>query len=819
MKKLTLTLVALLLWASSLEAQIMLKTDKELEVGSNVVGVFGYDPPEYEDYPILNDTISIFCAGVDVNNNGIIDPEDEPASWWKYDTKDTSSSAYKVIDFEYFFKKPYIFALDRDWGAYDVSLTFQGYEEGDETSTYAFGKYIDLENNTLLFKDENKIDNLLHFHQRQGEWLYIKEYPEFDQVSLNGGGKIEDTLKGKFVGFISFFNMRKHPRYGYYESSTYLSILSAKDGELWLEKYGGSGISPATIKKTTTEKIMDFNPETDTITSMTNNFQMIIKSSDANQVKYRFHHNLSENEKLLPYEEEQPTYVARLDVDQYAIVTDDRNIVLKDLYNRKKGDLEMHRSEFEIGYITQTLDYVFVASKHKNEKHTGKVAIYDYINENHFVRPEDSWQYQEWQYVGYQPVATFIDKMSHSSLVHTLCKGIDYNFNGIVEEELGDVAPSLWKSSFETDEEFLPFEKVMDIDFKINLPVRANLSPEGNILIPSGNNLIVFSREEEKTVEVIDLGTYVVSVDAVEFDSNTYYLFGLRDYESGKSYVRVLSQDFTFDKQIETGVNIADARFTNHQSFGNVITVNEGDYEQKNAKIEFFSFDDDGARKQETLYVGGVGSKISMPFVSNMIYVIMTGSHEIHIIKKGQNKVNATLKTDTKGSGGPRDVGFDHRSLLHVSTYSGEIQIYDAQLGHPYPRFDKKGTGFTGDVNSFIYDFIFVDNIMHTYNDPSNRVFLFNGQLTSVDQDFSKFTTPPIRIYPHPVANDFHLVSDELVGELSIAIIDGQGKVVAIHSAVADGEVVLSADELGLGAGNYTAIINGTKAVRFIVIE
>jgi hypothetical protein len=63
------------------------------------------------------------------------------------------------------------------------------------------------------------------------------------------------------------------------------------------------------------------------------------------------------------------------------------------------------------------------------------------------------------------------------------------------------------------------------------------------------------------------------------------------------------------------------------------------------------------------------------------------------------------------------------------------------------------------------------------------------------------------------------MVSDELVGELEIAIIDGQGKIVATHSAVADGEVAMSADELGLGAGNYTAIINGTKAVRFIVIK
>jgi len=818
MKKLTLTLVALLLWASSLEAQIMLKTDKELEVGSNPVGVFAYEPPEYEEYPILNDTISIFCAGVDVNNNGIIDPEDEPPSWWKYNTKDTSSKAYKISDFEYFFVKPYNFTLNTAWGKYDVSTTFIGYD--DKANTFLFGDYIDLEKNKVKYNLWSADNKLLFYYDRHNITAYIKEGDERDSIiSSSPYPHLKQELIGKFIGFASTFGYRKHPNNGVYMANTILSILSVKDGDLWLEEYRGGNTTPVQIEKTKTEKIMDFNPETDTVTSLTNDLQMTIKSSDTNQVKYRFHHNLSENEKLLPYEEETPTYVAKLEDDITAIVTDDRNIVLKDLYNRRKGDIEMHRSEFEVGYIEKQLDYVFVASKYKNEKHTGKVAIYDFINND-----DINYITEDWNYVGYQPVATFVSYDVNRN-IYTICKGIDYNFNGKIEEELGDVAPSLWKSYLSYGGKFSPSEKVMDIGFKINLPMKTSISPDGNLLIPSGNNLIVFSREEEKIIEEIDLGMYVVSVDAIEDKGDIYYLCGLRDYSTGKSYARVISKTAEYDQSIETEPNIVDSKFQKYNLYNLVVTLNEGDYEDSKSNLEFILFHTAEVKKENNIELDGVGSKISLPNQSNRIYPIMTANHKIHIVDLDKEKLTATINTDTKGNGGPRDVeiGTNLESgywLLFTSTYSDEIQMYDASDGKSYHRYNIKRTGYTGDVNYFDYYYTIIDNIQHKYNDPSNRIYLYNSQRTlAVDYDFGKINTPPIRIYPHPVANDFHLVSDELVGDLDIAIIDGQGKIVATHSAIADGEVAMSADELGLGAGNYTAVINGTKAVRFIVIK
>ena len=63
------------------------------------------------------------------------------------------------------------------------------------------------------------------------------------------------------------------------------------------------------------------------------------------------------------------------------------------------------------------------------------------------------------------------------------------------------------------------------------------------------------------------------------------------------------------------------------------------------------------------------------------------------------------------------------------------------------------------------------------------------------------------------------MVSDDLAGTNDIAIINSQGKIVATHSGSSNGTIALNADALGLVAGNYTAVINGNRAVRFVVIK
>ncbi|MER3329288.1 MAG: T9SS type A sorting domain-containing protein [Candidatus Kapaibacterium sp.] len=90
-------------------------------------------------------------------------------------------------------------------------------------------------------------------------------------------------------------------------------------------------------------------------------------------------------------------------------------------------------------------------------------------------------------------------------------------------------------------------------------------------------------------------------------------------------------------------------------------------------------------------------------------------------------------------------------------------------------------------------------------------------KITSVEETAP--TQQTIRVYPHPVSNDFHLVSDDLASTNDIAIINSQGKIVATHRGSSNGAIALNADALGLVSGNYTAVINGTRAVRFVVIK
>jgi len=407
----------------------------------------------------------------------------------------------------------------------------------------------------------------------------------------------------------------------------------------------------------------------------------------------------------------------------------------------------------------------------------------------------------------YQP----LDIMKYENRYYVPTLGVDFNFDSEADFDSGEQLSTIYSFVPEGSE---PFDYAnsgteIELPFYLNFPVNTNVSSDGVIVLPSGNKVYMYDVAEGEITDSLDAGMYV----STAFSVLDYLVLGQRDYAAGKSYARIINDVVGIDVSEEVGNNIVDLGvYQNSAGFG-VVSLSEGTFGEEDAKVNILKLGFTGFTENISIDVGATGSGIAMNIGQTKAAIVMNGSHEVHIIDLLTAEKEFTFSTGTSGFAGPRNAEYVGNEL-YVTTYAGKVLIFNPSTGDKLSEITIDGNteGIAASDNH-----IYVANNNYSNYSPNNRILAFDKTITNVEQ--STVSSTPIRIYPHPVANDFHLVSDDLVGELSIAIIDGQGKIVATHSAVADGEVAMSADELGLGAGNYTAVINGTKAVRFIVIK
>jgi hypothetical protein len=254
---------------------------------------------------------------------------------------------------------------------------------------------------------------------------------------------------------------------------------------------------------------------------------------------------------------------------------------------------------------------------------------------------------------------------------------------------------------------------------------------------------------------------------------------------------------------------VIDALVYNNVAGSGILSLSEGNFGQADSKINIIKLEDNKISENTELEVGIGGNSIVMDSAQTKVAIVMNGSHEIHILNLLTSEIDTTFSTATTGYGGPRNAKFVGE-LLYVTTYSDRILVFNHRTGKKVSSIiiDGNAEGLAVSENK-----LFATNIQYSNYQPNNRIFAYDlDKITSVEEAVP--TQQTIRVYPNPVANDFHLVSDDLAGTNDIAIINSQGKIVATHSGTSNGAIALNADALGL-----TAIINGTRAVRFVVIK
>ncbi|PKL78956.1 MAG: hypothetical protein CVV25_09625 [Ignavibacteriae bacterium HGW-Ignavibacteriae-4] len=792
MKKYILIIALLFCGFVVSNASILTKNSVELVVGSNPVSIL--ENPS-------DGMIHIFCAGVDANDNNVYDEvEDEKPSWWTYNPAGSSVEPTMVKEFDNYFVSPFKPTVDTIKGYTTVILPFAASKTDGQFTGNGFVQGFQMKNTVPAFKTEVTNGEFLSYERQIANTISVVRVNGNDSLIVRNelNNQVDAfELKGDVIEYATFYDE---------DDSQYIAPLYF-DGD-------SSSIAVYEIDKDLNVSFL-FNSKRplfgvvkDSVSSFTGNGKQIFMTSNSGGHVTMSELNKEKNEFLafpqrVGYESGINNYIIGITDDLHIISTNGKDIIAIDL-NWGKGtpNNEMHHSKFEIGYTQYLGNQVYCASSFDNDKKGGRIAIYDLINEPN----QDVTLYNQ-AYVGYQPLALFDLGLDPQQALYTVSLGIDYNFDGIINEEEGDLPATLGTNfSFGSLDKI---DRTKEFYFPINFPLNSNISSDGNIVLPSGNKAYFYNVDAQKITDSLDAGMYVTCA----FSVLDYLVLGQRDYTENKSYIRIKKGDF-IDVKTEVGANVIDCIvYQNASGFG-VVSLSEGNFGQPDSKINIVKLSTMGIGENTAIDVGTGGNSIVANADQTKAAVVMNGSHEIHILNLITGEIDLTFSTGTTGYGGPRESVFNN-DRLYVTTYSNQIMVFDVNSGSKLSSINIDGNS----EGLFIEkNFLMVANNQYSNYEASNRIFAHDiNKITSVEEAIPSEQT--IRVYPHPVSNDFHLVSDDLAGTNDIAIINSQGKIVATYSGSSNGAIALNADALGLTSGNYTAVINGTRAVRFVVIK
>lgn len=795
MKKLILTLALILCGYAISNASILTKQSVELAVGSNPVSIL--ENPS-------DGMIHIFCAGIDANNNNAFDEgEDEKPSWWTYNPAGSSVEPTMVKEFDNYFVSPFKPSIIIAEGEASFGIPFKSAKVGDNfTGEAKFEIY------------EAKTLNILSSEMLFESELLFKEYNKFHTISIirkNGNDLLNITsngtvyidpivLKGDIIDFVTFTDD---------DDNKFLAPVIFDGEKSTIVVFD---ISPESgVKKLFEQDLTHYGVKKDSLTSITTDGERLFLTTSSYDLASVLSINKDKDgffdlQRMIDDVRTSNNYIISLADDIHLVNKGSKDLTVINLnvvYDR--GNIEMHHSKFDVGYMYSTGQQVYCASKKSNEKKGGQISIYDFTNE-----PKKDAAQIDMGYTGYQPLDFFPYGESLNFRYYNISLGIDYNFDGVINEDEGDLPPSVWASSIRGFGTLLEnAELKLNFNFPINFPLNTNISSDGDIPLPSGNMVNFYNVKDNEVYDSFDAEMYV----STAFRVLDYLVLGQRDMEENKSYIRIKKGDF-IDVKTEVGANVVDCIvYQNAAGFG-VVSLSEGNFGQPDAKINILKLSTMGFGDNKEVAVGTGGSSIVINAEQTLAAIVMNGSHEIHILDLLTDEILNTFSTGTSGYGGPRDAKFVG-DLLYVTTYSNKILLFDSKTGKELSSITVDGLT---EGLAITDKYLLAANINYSDYSPSNRIFAYDlDKITSVESQIP--TKQTIRVYPNPVSNDFHLVSDDLAGTNDIAIINSQGKIVATHSGSSNGAIALNADALGLVAGNYTAVINGTRAVRFVVIK
>jgi hypothetical protein len=406
--------------------------------------------------------------------------------------------------------------------------------------------------------------------------------------------------------------------------------------------------------------------------------------------------------------------------------------------------------------------------------------------------------------VGKQPSKIVYSKSNDT--YNIFCLGQDANFNG--EFDAGDEKPSWWtikgqgsiaitKKVFEFEMGDLKFPTKLAYDSEIDV---VYIPHKGRI---SSYDVLNYTLIEESVAEV----------DAISVDlAGPHLMFSVRN-DGSTDQVEVFDRENSnILQKIDAGENVLEAKyFQNSGAFG-IAFLNEGTFGQKDASIMYGQLPHTQTPTLKEVIIGSTGNDIK--YSEGTIAAVANGSHQVTLINYETDEV-ITLPTGTSGFNGPRNLAEVNNALL-VTTYDGDIRSLSSVGVSKILKIKNKVEDIFVDFNR---QFIMATVINNNDYSPSNEV-AYSGQLITSVEDNINETKSEIVVYPNPTT-DFIYVRQEQSLNSNIEIYDITGS--KVYSQDFTGAVAkVEISNLNLTNGTYIVKLTnelGIKTSKFNVID
>lgn len=747
-----------------------------------------------KDYVVGNQPLStfvdndgnlhVFCNGIDQNFNGIVDDGDEPASWWIIDLNQESPEPEKLIDFPRYLKFPFRPAFEDNSAYIPFGAIVDENWNTIESATIAI---YDLQSYTLIETINEEYNPSI---VRKGDYLlHIGNKPDG-----TGFFKIENenSTAEQEIGL----NLVDGYAFDYSEGSgNYIVLLLLENGTF------GEDDSRLIIGKSSSLNSFDFEYQyldagfgANHLFFVDNRACITANKSHEFIILDPINNNEIKKIKLPTTGFDGPRESYHLDDSYFAVSSYSQNLFVVDI-NRAGGKelIEHHRTKGKNESLNIYGNILITSiSNFNNYAANNLISIYNLEN-----NPLDNRKINNILFTGYQPQ----DIMEFEGDYYVICGGIDFNFDGTIDENSGEQYPSLWKLNYnDTKTNIVDVELIENFEFPLNFPFRGNINVDGILYLPSSNIVFEYDLINREMFDSTVYDYYVSSATGIL----DYKIVGLRNGENN-NIVKIANSVNNIDVEQEVGKNVGHLKvYQNMGGFG-VIALCEGDFGSNNSTFHVLKLSFIGVTETLEFEVGGTGNHLLLYEDNRKVLITMNGSHEIHSFDLIDFEIIETYNTGTSGYAGPREA-YEESGIIYYTTYSdfiGKIGLWD-----DLETLD----GMTENINKSNNEFI-ISNIFYSNYEANNRILVTNNSIAPVVNEAT--VENHIRVHPLPAFNEISFASDKLQGYFEISISDINGNTILSDHFNMNGILTLQLNQKQFRAGTYfIEFVSGNKRFK-----
>lgn len=405
--------------------------------------------------------------------------------------------------------------------------------------------------------------------------------------------------------------------------------------------------------------------------------------------------------------------------------------------------------------------------------------------------------------VGSQP-AKIVYSTSNDSY-NIFCLGIDANFNGAFDD--GDELPSWWIIQGKGTQ--VSSKKVFDFQMgDLKFPLKLAYDPEIDLVyIPHQGKISSYDVLGHTLVEE---NVYVANAMSADL-AGPHLMFPVRNDDKKDELVIYDRANSNVLQTIPGGENILESVYFTHSEGIGIAILNEGNYGASDATLMYGTLPHTQLPNLNVLNIGMTGNDIT--FNNGYIGTTSNGSHNINIVRFEDNEVTE-LKTGTTGYNGPRNIKLNMTDDFEcfITTYNNDVRFLTNEgLGDILKTKGKAEDLFINPEKEILLATI-ISNDDYSAN---NQVAIFGNIITSVEDKIE--SKLDIKAYPNPTSDYVYIRNNSPIKEIQLFDINGK----LVYSNNNQNELV-KIDLMNVHTGAYIVRVidnNSVKTTKINVVK